>query len=170
MFDCIYKLIFCNIQGVSTTRNSTDGVRFFMQNNKFWPIPDVQYFRQGDRMSCGYVSLSWKRSTVELHLSGLKGTASSPDMQKIRIIGFKKKKRLHWQFEAEKISIDGYFRPHIYLCTNKTLFGCWLLTFTANEHFWNSFSYWGTPPAVTVYQNEPASKTFECALFEVHNG
>jgi hypothetical protein len=27
-------------------------------------------------------------NTVELHLSGLIGTASHPDMQKIRIIGF----------------------------------------------------------------------------------
>jgi hypothetical protein len=29
-----------------------------------------------------------KRSTVELYLSGLIGTASQPDMQRIRIIGF----------------------------------------------------------------------------------
>jgi len=38
--------------------------------------------------------------TVELHLSGLIGTASHPDMQKIRIIGFFFENRLHWQFEV----------------------------------------------------------------------
>ena len=38
--------------------------------------------------------------TVELHLSGLFGTASHPDTQKIRIIGFFFENRLHWQFEV----------------------------------------------------------------------
>jgi len=33
--------------------------------------------------------------TVELHVSGLIGTASHPDMQKIRIIGFFFENRLH---------------------------------------------------------------------------
>jgi hypothetical protein len=37
---------------------------------------------------------------VELHLYGLIGTASHPDMQKIRIIGFFFENRLHWQFEV----------------------------------------------------------------------
>ena len=36
--------------------------------------------------------------TVELHIPGLIGTASHPDMQKIRIIGFFFENRLHWQF------------------------------------------------------------------------
>jgi len=36
--------------------------------------------------------------TVELHLSGLTGTASHPDMQKFWIIGFFFENRLHWQF------------------------------------------------------------------------
>jgi hypothetical protein len=40
----------------------------------------------------------WPRYTVELHLSGLTGTASHPDMQKILIIGFFFESRLHWQF------------------------------------------------------------------------
>ena len=40
--------------------------------------------------------------TVELHLSGLIGTASHPDMQKIHIVGFFFENRLHWQFEVEK--------------------------------------------------------------------
>jgi len=34
---------------------------------------------------------------AELHLSGLIGTASHPDMQKIWIIGFFFENRLHWQ-------------------------------------------------------------------------
>jgi len=37
-------------------------------------------------------------STVELHLTGLSGTTSHPDMQKIRIIGFFFDSRLHGQF------------------------------------------------------------------------
>jgi hypothetical protein len=45
-----------------------------------------------------------KRSTVELHLSGLIGTAIHPDMQRIRIIEFFKIviRMLHWQSEVEK--------------------------------------------------------------------
>jgi len=39
-------------------------------------------------------------NTAELHLSGLIGTASHPDMQKIRIIGLSFENRLHWQCEV----------------------------------------------------------------------
>ena len=38
--------------------------------------------------------------TIELHLSGLIGSASHPDIQKIRIIGFFLENKLHWQFEV----------------------------------------------------------------------
>jgi hypothetical protein len=38
----------------------------------------------------------------ELHLSGLTGRASHPDMQKIRIIGFVFENKLYWQFEVGK--------------------------------------------------------------------
>jgi hypothetical protein len=56
------------------------------------------------------------KSTTELHLSGLTGTANHPDMQKIRIIGVFFENRLHWQFEmGNKISTNGYFRLHVYL-------------------------------------------------------
>jgi len=41
-----------------------------------------------------------KAFTVELHLSGLIGTASHPDIQKIRIIGFLFENRLYWQLEV----------------------------------------------------------------------
>jgi hypothetical protein len=41
-------------------------------------------------------------TTVELHLSGLIGTVSHPDMQKIRMIGLFFENRLHWLFEMEK--------------------------------------------------------------------
>jgi hypothetical protein len=37
--------------------------------------------------------------TGELHLSGLIGTVSYPDMQQIQIIGFFFENRLHWQCE-----------------------------------------------------------------------
>jgi len=39
-------------------------------------------------------------NTVELHLSGLTGTTSHPDLQKIRIIGFFFENRLHYHFEV----------------------------------------------------------------------
>jgi len=39
-------------------------------------------------------------NTVELHLFGIIVTASHPDMQKIRMIGFFFENRLHWQFEV----------------------------------------------------------------------
>ena len=59
--------------------------------------------------------------TVELHIPGLIGTASHPDMQKIRIIGFFFENRLHWQFEVgEKISTYSCFMLHIYLRVNVT--------------------------------------------------
>ena len=62
-------------------------------------------------------------STVELHLSGLIGTTSHPDMQKIRIIGFFFFKigyigSLKW---GEKDSTNGCSRLHIYLRTKNTL-------------------------------------------------
>jgi hypothetical protein len=49
----------------------------------------------------------WKGYTVQLHLFGLIGTRSYTDMQKIRIIELVSENRLHWQFEVEKISING---------------------------------------------------------------
>jgi hypothetical protein len=42
-------------------------------------------------------------STVKLHLPGLFGMASQPDMREFRIIGFFFENRLNWQFEVEKI-------------------------------------------------------------------
>jgi len=41
-------------------------------------------------------------STVELNLSGLIGTVSHSDMQKIRVIGFFSENRPHWQIEVWK--------------------------------------------------------------------
>jgi hypothetical protein len=46
-------------------------------------------------------SYNWQ-ITVEIHLSGLIGTASSPDMHKIQVIGFFFENKLHWLFEVEK--------------------------------------------------------------------
>jgi len=55
-------------------------------------------------------------------------------MLKIGIIGFFFENRLHWQFEMEKKnSKNGYFRLHIYLCTNKTLI----------HNSWYLFVKWG---------------------------
>jgi hypothetical protein len=41
-----------------------------------------------------------QNNTVEPNLSGLIGTASHPDMQKIRIMGVFFENRLHWLFEV----------------------------------------------------------------------
>ena len=61
-------------------------------------------------------------STVELHISGLIGTASHPDMQKIRIIGFLFENRLHWQSEVWLLlfavcTCVRNFRPHL-ICSS----------------------------------------------------
>ena len=53
---------------------------------------------------------------VELHLSGLNGTASHMDMQKIRIIGFFFENKLHLQFEVGKyIQTDVLGYVYIYV-------------------------------------------------------
>jgi len=44
----------------------------------------------------------WKFYKVELQLSGLIVRVCHPDIQKIRIIGFFFKNRLHWQFENDE--------------------------------------------------------------------
>jgi hypothetical protein len=61
-------------------------------------------------------------NTVELHLSGLIGTAGHLDVQKIRVIGFFFENRLHCQYEVEKSSTNSYFRLRVCSLTNKTLF------------------------------------------------
>ena len=71
-------------------------------------------------------------SRVQLHLSGLVGTASHPDMQQIRIIGFFFENRLHWQFEAEKNTTNRCFRLHTYLRTNKILIHNFLYIYLTN--------------------------------------
>ena len=61
-------------------------------------------------------------NTVELHLSRLIGTVSqsgyaeNPDNW---IFFFEN--RLHWEFEVEKKSTNGYFRLHVDLLANETL-------------------------------------------------
>jgi len=44
-------------------------------------------------------------NTVEVHLSGLNGTAKHLDMHKIRIIGFFFENKLHWQFCSSAVTI-----------------------------------------------------------------
>jgi len=73
---------------------------------------------------CLHAPTQWSRtnengSTVQRHLSGLIGTASHPDMQKIRTGFFLNK--LHWQFVKRIKSTKGWFGPHTYLRINKTL-------------------------------------------------
>ena len=64
------------------------------------------------------------RPTVELHLSALIGTASQPDMQKIRIILFFFENRLQWQSEVGKKFVrTANLGLHICFRANKILFG-----------------------------------------------
>ena len=67
-------------------------------------------------MRTPFVGRSVPLSTVELHLSGLIGTASHPDMQKIRIIGFFSESRLHWQFEVEKKFLQTAVLGYTFIC------------------------------------------------------
>jgi hypothetical protein len=48
-----------------------------------------------------YAISKQEKSTIELHLSGLTGMASHPNMQNIQIIGFFFEKWLHWQSEFQ---------------------------------------------------------------------
>jgi hypothetical protein len=59
--------------------------------------------------------------TVELHSSGLTGTASHPDMQRIRITGFSLKIGYICSLKWKIISSNSCNKLHIYLRTNKTL-------------------------------------------------
>jgi len=59
-------------------------------------------------------SYNWQ-ITVELHLSGLIGMASPPDMHKIQIIGFFFQNRLHWLFEVEISFYKRLFFGYIFI-------------------------------------------------------
>ena len=85
-------------------------------------------------------------NTVELHLSGLTGTAGHLDMQN---------------------STNGYFRQSVYSLTNETLFGWRPSTFTADEDFGNSLFRWGNPFGCYYTQCVPAFNPFDHARFEV---
>jgi len=64
----------------------------------------------------------YELNTVEPRFSGLIGTASHSDMEKIRRIVFLFGNRLRWHFEVQKeISTNSRFRLHMYLRTNKIL-------------------------------------------------
>jgi len=54
-------------------------------------------------------------SRVELHLYGLIGTTSNPDMLKIRIIGFFFESRLRCQFEVENIFLQSAVLGYIFI-------------------------------------------------------
>jgi hypothetical protein len=56
-----------------------------------------------DHTSCQIARCDSFLSTVECHLSVLIGTASHPDMQKIRIIEFFFENRLNWHFKKIRL-------------------------------------------------------------------
>jgi hypothetical protein len=70
-----------------------------------------------------------KINRVELYLFGVTGRSSLPDRHRIWIDECFFENWLHWQFKVEKISINGYFRVHIYLRTNRTLIYNYLYVF-----------------------------------------
>jgi hypothetical protein len=55
-------------------------------------------------------------STVELHLYEVIGTASHPDMRKVRIVGFFSASRLRWQFESGKTCLQTAVLGYIFIC------------------------------------------------------
>jgi len=66
--------------------------------------------------------MKWWRNlyTVELHLSGLIGTVSHPDTQKLQIIGTFFEEATSTSLKWEKSFYKWWFRLHIYVHTNKT--------------------------------------------------
>jgi len=58
----------------------------------------MSYERMCEHQIFRYSVYSHYSSTVEVHLSGLIGMASHPEMQKFRIVFFEN--NLHWQFEV----------------------------------------------------------------------
>ena len=127
------KLGFENISVISQTVHVT-GSRLVSRRKKFLFSLTVHNFL----------------CTVELSLSGLIGTASHPDMQKMQIIGFFFANGLHWQFEVEKNSTNGSFRLHIYLRTNTTLI----------HNFLYVFDSWGTNLNHKEMQSNYSKKMF----------
>jgi len=87
-------------------------------------------------------------STVEHHLSELIRTASHPDMQKIRIIGYFFENRLHWHFEAGKKFLQKTILGYIFIYVQ-------IKHYSPDDdqflRFGTSLSNLGTPLAVTVY-------------------
>ena len=55
-------------------------------------------------------------SKVELHLSGIIGTESYPNLQKIRIIGFFFENRLQWQFELGGGELQTAVLGYTFIC------------------------------------------------------
>jgi len=55
------------------------------------------------------------QSTVELHLSGLIGTTSHPDIQKIRMIEFFFENRLQLQFEVGKKILQAAVLVYVFI-------------------------------------------------------
>jgi hypothetical protein len=89
--------------------------------SKFLHNRSMNVFRPATQSFKCPVTLAAVLSTVELHFSGLTGTASHPDIEKFRIIGFFFENMLHWQFEVAKKFLHTCFSLHIHLCTNRTL-------------------------------------------------
>ena len=54
--------------------------------------------------------------TVQLYLSGLIGTTSHSDIQKIRIIGFVFENKLYWQFEVGEKILQAVVLSYIFIC------------------------------------------------------
>jgi hypothetical protein len=106
--------------------------------------------------------------TAELHLSGLIGTASHPDVQKIRIIGFFLENTLHWQFGHKFLRTNGYCKLYIYLRSNKSLYRRWPSTFTANEILGTPCLIWEPLRLLlSIVCTVSASKPFDQAWYEV---
>jgi len=86
--------------GYTVFRGSVKGTGYLLHSpvSPSLPLPCVTVCHH---ISTGVYPHTVASNTAEYQLSGLIGTASYPDMQEIRIIGFFFKNSLHWQFEVQ---------------------------------------------------------------------
>ena len=78
-----------------------------------WNLAFVEY-EAGVPATC--LSKIAVECSVELHLSGLIGTASHPDMRNVRIVGFFSESRLRWQFKSGKTCLPKVVLGYIFIC------------------------------------------------------
>jgi hypothetical protein len=88
--------------------------KFFPSPCKIFPISVSLPLQLQELRFCSKY-LHRLNKALQLQLSGLIGTASRPDMQKIRITGFFFGNKPHWQFEVAKKFYKRLFLSYIFI-------------------------------------------------------